>query len=352
MSVGSLIAIIFLLLVVAGAYFAYKEGYLSDITALISSQPVEGLATSPQPSEVSEQGEVEVSNSSISFMSNSNLVEYLTLVPNPRWNHMPIKVYIDLESGAKLPRFDGDDPQYVRQALGTWEEKTNSLIFFQEVYNPEEAEVMVSWFGDLSEIRGGKVVGEGGPTRAIETGGGFTLIEGGEIFLIPTEGKCVGVSRPVHEMGHVLGLGHISDKNDVMFQIEGRSCEQNITQITIDAVSELYKMPAAPDLFITNVSAVKRGGLLDVNFTIRNIGIVETSPTSVGFVGDGKQIESVSDPQFSFLPAIKPGSGLTKRITNAKVSSRLSELDLIADDQNKVSESSEDNNQARVTFPG
>lgn len=348
-AVGATVAVVIFVVLAAGAYFAYQQGYFDRFLERLPTS-ISDLEEIQQLGEIVQGGEPEVGESSILFFTNNVQIAYSTLFPNPRWNHMPIRFYLNKESGAGLSEFGDDDLDFVRQALKVWEEKTNSTISFQEVGSLEEGELVVSWFPSLAEIKGGKVVGEGGPSRAIDTGGAFTLIEEGEVFLLPAEDKCTGVNRPVHEIGHVLGLGHSPEGyNDIMFSKEV-SCEQNITQITVDAISELYKIPAAADLVITNVSATKKGSLIDINLTVRNIGLKDSLQTKIGFLGDGELIKSLSDPQISVIPRVTPGSGLTSRITNARVPLGLSEIVVKVDYPNDIAEMIEENNEARVYF--
>lgn len=343
MSAVQYFAIILLVAAAFGAYLVYT-GQLSEFLP----PSVDNLAGELEG--LIEEADPEIASSSLSLVVNSTQVDYPTLVPNPRWNHMPLKVYLDTSTGEGLNNFGDDDIEYVRESLKVWEEKTGGTVSFEEVDTLGEGEIVISWFASLSEITGGRVVGEGGPTRAIETGGAYTLIEGGEIFLLPTNNKCVGVNRPVHEMGHVLGLGHApSGYGDIMFSQE-ISCKQNITELTSNAIEELYNVPADPDLAITNVVAVKKGNLLDINLTIRNIGLKDSFQTSLSFVGDGKEIDSLSVPKFSVIPRIDPGSGVSLVITRAKVASSLSQLVLKIDSEDNIDEMFEDNNEATVTF--
>jgi len=349
---GAITAVIILALVGAVAFYLYQNGYFQDIRDVVR----ESAATSgvgdviPEFGEIVEEGEVELGEDSITFISEGEEVTYPTLFTNPIWNHMPIKFYMDIESGEGLFGFDEEDLGYVRTAAKVWEEKTNGIISFEETTDPQEAELTVSWFRSLTDISGGRVVGEGGPTRAFNTGGGFTLLETGEIFLIPTENKCVGVNRPVHEIGHVLALGHAPPGHgDIMFSKE-ISCNQNITQVTIDAINELYKTEAKPNLVFTQFSALKRGNLMNINYTVKNIGLVESPSTSVLFVGDGEVLETLSAPRFSNVPRILPGSGISNKITNSKVPVDLSQLVLIIDAENQIDEMDEENNEAGITF--
>lgn len=353
MSAGGIAAAIIILIVGGGAYFAWQSGYLDSFLETYSERvsiPDIPLSGEPQSGSFVEEAGGEEFENSLTFELDGNEVEYPTLFPNPRWNHVPIRFYMDTSSGEGLTGFDSEDLEYVRTAAKVWEEKTGGVVSFVEVADPEEAELVISWSASLTQMTGGRVVGEGGPTRAIETGGKYTLLEGGEVFLIPTENRCVGVNRPVHEIGHVLGLGHApAGFGDIMFSKE-ISCNQNITGVTVRAIEILYEEPALPDLTISEVSAVKRGGLLDINFTVRNVGLRDYVQASISFVGDGEEIESLSAPRFSVVPRILPGSGLTNRVTGARVPADLSEITLTVDAAGEIEEMREGNNAARVAF--
>ncbi|MBI4894765.1 MAG: hypothetical protein HY833_03450 [Candidatus Aenigmarchaeota archaeon] len=345
------ITLVAILILIAGAgYFLMQGGYIDASNLGLRGDTASG----PQESEtgqIIEEDEAEVAENNLRFVSGGKDIVYPTLFPNPRWNHMPLRYYMDVSSGSGLVGFGSDDPEYVRQAMGTWEEKTGGVISFQEVGSKEESEIIISWFPSLSDTPTSRVVGEGGPTKAIETDGKYTLIAGGEIFLLPTDNKCVGVNRPVHEMGHVLGLGHAPPGyGDIMYPNE-LDCRQNITKITVDAIGSIYKGDALSDLTLSNVSVVKKGGFMDVSVTIRNVGIKDSVHSSIGFFADGEIIESLTAPKFSIIPSISPGSGISSRVTNAKIPSDVKEIRIQADWKGEVKEMDEDNNDALVRFP-
>lgn len=345
---SSLAAAAIVLVLAAGAVFFLTQGGVLE-KDVFQSPGAEG-PSEEESGEIVEEGELEQSENNLHFKLDGKDVVYPTLFPNPRWNHMPLTYYMDESSGEGLAGFGEDDPEYVRQAMRVWEEKTRGTISFEEVGSKDGAEIVISWFPSLTAIEGGRVVGEGGPTRAVQTGGKYTLLAGGEIFLLPTDSKCVGVNRPVHEMGHVLGLGHAPPGHaDIMFSKEV-DCRQNITEVTMDAIEMLYREPALADLVITNVSSVRRGEYMDVNLTVRNVGLRDSVQTSLGFFVGGEIIESLTAPSFSVVPSISPGGGISSKITNAKLPKGAKEVTIRADWKGEVAESDEQNNEATVRF--
>lgn len=344
--------LIAILILIAGAgYFLMQGGYIDGLNLGLQTGDVTGEPQETETGQIIEEGEAEVAENNLRFVSGGKDVVYPTLFPNPRWSHMPLRYYMDVSSGAGLSGFGEDDPEYVRQAMRTWEEKTNGVVSFQEVDSETDAEIVISWFPSLSDTPTSRVVGEGGPTKAVETEGRYTLLAGGEIFLLPTDNKCVGVNRPVHEMGHVLGLGHAPPGyGDIMYPNE-LDCRQNITQVTVDAINSIYEGDALADLVLSNVSIVRKGGLVDVSLTIRNVGIKDSVKSSIGFFADGEIIESLTAPKFSIIPSISPGSGISSRVTNAKIPSGVEEIRIQADWKGEVKEMDEDNNDALVRFP-
>jgi len=259
---------------------------------------------------------------------------YPLLFQNIRWNHMPLKVYLDRESGRDISWFGEDDLNDFRSATRIWEEKTDRTVSFVETNNREEADIIVEWVRKLNVTRGIKIVGEGGPS-VIDTGL-FNLTIAGEIYLVPSDVSCRNVNRGLHELGHVLGLDHTDDREDIMYPYE--SCLLVITEGAIKTIKELYRIEPKPDLYFLNASAIKTGRYLNLEFVVKNQGLLNSTSTSVLFKIDNYSIDS-----FSIL-SLSPGEAyILRKTTRSPISFNL--IELLVDPENLVDELNEDNNE-------
>ncbi len=294
------------------------------------------------PSPTIQEEEKNLSEQSFSYkISNYSIekfetnVSYPLLFQNIRWNHMPLKVFIDEESCKNLTPFYSQNIQDFKEAMKIWEEKTNNLISFTEVLNREEADIIVEWFKSLNESKEGKIVGEGGPT-VIDTGL-FNLTIRGEVHLVPSSVSCKNVNRALHELGHVLGLAHTNDRNDIMYPYE--SCITKISEKAIEALKELYKLKPKPDLYFVNASASRFGKNLRVEFMVKNRGLLTSSYTSVLLSIDSEKIKHFS------ITDLKPGDAYYLQVS-VKIYKNFDKVKLIIDSENLIDELNEENNLA------
>jgi hypothetical protein len=131
------------------------------------------------------------------------------------------------------------------------------------------------------------VAGEGGPSKILNSEL-FSVILEGKIILLYS-GECPG-NVALHELLHVLGFNHSSDKNNIMYLIT--SCNQKISNDMINELKTIYSFPSLPDLYFENVTASKKGIYLNIDFIIRNQGLSSSKNTTVVLYADDKEIKN------------------------------------------------------------
>ncbi len=162
-----------------------------------------------------------------------------------------------------------------------------SLLNFYPVAENEEISITCD---SSNRIEGGLfIAGEGGPTN-ITQAGEFNVIQSGKILLI-RESKCEKPNVALHELFHVLGFKHSSNKKNIMYNIS--KCDQVIGDDIIGLVNELYSYGSHPDLVLENVSAKLSGRLLDANVTIRNNGLVDAGSSKLIIFVEDKEIKRI-----------------------------------------------------------
>jgi|GEM_PF-834069 len=263
-------------------------------------------------------------------------IESSTLAPllyaNIRWNHMPLKVYLNVSSGLDLPQFTLSNLESVREAMQKWENSTNKIVSFVEVTNAEESDIVVNWVKTF-EMGGRKILGEGGPV--VRDTGLFNLTVRGEVYLLTQKVKCLDVVTATHELGHTLGFDHSNNPEDIMYPTA--SCSQRITEAEVRTLSELYKIEPKPELYFLNASASKPGKYLNLEFAVKNSGLIDSSPTSVSLVLDNKTVKSFN------IPKLEPGETVVIRISNILIPS-FNTFQLFVDLENYNNEIYEENN--------
>jgi hypothetical protein len=260
------------LVLVAGAVVGYTVFYAYNVLDLLRQEEFQDNFTYEQASFASHV----IAGYNITI--NTQLPQ---IVKNPIWK-TPIKVYIDTAEAQKR-KLPERPIEGLRKAMLTLTDVTNGTITFLEVSDANEADVLVNFTFNFSDEH---AVGEGGPTLYIRTGE-FTVIKKGEVRLLPVEYECTSYTLAVHELGHVLGFGHSSHYNSVMWPKYG--CLTNNLSEIIHDVAELYKHYKA-DIAIGDARATTSGKLVNLFADIENIGPKEASSINFIVYFDGKKV--------------------------------------------------------------
>ena len=174
-----------------------------------------------------------------------------------------------------------------------WEANTSGKISFSLTENKSEADVLVSWRDDEKEkIKGGALVlGEAGPPAAVWTGLFFVPAKGSvakmELLTVYRRWSPATYLRPMHELGHVLGLDH-PKLNDISIMHNFSYYGQRFTDDIKQTINELYKTPAEPDLAFENFYINQTGGFVHYNLTITNRGIITSENYGIKFSSEDK----------------------------------------------------------------
>ncbi|MBT3397545.1 hypothetical protein HOA55_03870 [archaeon] len=215
--------------------------------------------------------------------------------------------------------------------------KINVISFYETEGEPD---IQVSCSEEDIEIESNLfVAGEGGPTKIINASA-FGIIKQGKILLYE-EPRCDYPVVEIHELLHVLGFDHSTNPNNILFNVS--RCDQRVTSDIVRLLDELYSIEALPDLSIEDLVASTKGRYLDFNVTVENIGLMDSSESSLTVSSGGKEIHKFD------LGAIKAGAKGTLKAQNVKLfSSDSSSIEFTIDRENTIRELKEGNNLIRM----
>ena len=263
--------------------------------------------------------------------------QHALLFPNMRWAKMPITVFVD-ENSCSSGTIDD-----LKAAAETWQIDTNGIVSFSFINSSASVQVTVQCSSELSRQKEGRIiietVGETRP-RVINTGL-YNLTVDAEVAFLARSVKCVQPVVHMHELGHVLGLGHDDDTKSIMYAYE--ECDQKITPDIVATVKELYKDPPVADLYFKNITASRKGTYANFNITIYNQGLVDSPTATAAIMKGSDEIYKIS------INGLKPGSGWFFAISNVRVGADIGNLSVAIDQKNEVNEIDEKNNIVHLT---
>jgi len=180
----------------------------------------------------------------------------------------------------------------MKRAFSSIQDQT-SLSFIEL---PENGAITIVCESTTRVEEGLYIACEGGPSNVTQTGL-FNVISKGNILLI-REDRCQTPSIAIHELLHVLGFDHSTNKNNIMYPVT--NCKQTIGQDALDLINELYKTPSYPDLAIQNASASFTGNYFTSNVQIINQGLSLANNSTLIIYGDDKEIKRVDIEELDY----------------------------------------------------
>ena len=148
--------------------------------------------------------------------------EYPKLLDVP-WDHSPITVFID--DVDVPPHYSPTYRAQVESALLYWEDGGNSKLDFIpdfEIIDTDNADIRIMWVENIEEVTGA-ADGVAGFWSPYEVNGmylrGDIVLEVGNYqgYAWQQYGDLNMLLVTKHELGHALGLGHSSDRKDIMY---------------------------------------------------------------------------------------------------------------------------------------
>lgn len=225
--------------------------------------------------------------------------------PNMRFKSEKISYYFGSECSQ-------DKVDNMISAFEYVENKTGVLEFNEQ--NPGEIEIRC---GEQYEKEGLFVAGEGGPILFLN-GTLFSVIIEGQILLL--KDSC-DYNVELHELLHVLGFDHSKEERSILYPVS--SCNQILSTEYIDKLIEIYSVSSLPDLYFSEVSAVKKGMYLNLNFSVRNQGLANADDVKVDVEAGDKILDTFP------LSSIDIGEGKMYTVENFRISSGTKQIRLV-----------------------
>jgi hypothetical protein len=268
---------------------------------------------------------------------NSNVSDVKQFYPNMKFNHNDLSYSIDSSC-------EDTKKENVLEALDYIHSKVFS-INFHEVTSGADIEVVCY---ELNREVGKDhfVAGEGGAKEIIQTGR-YNVINDGVISLYKNSRNSITCDWPnveLHELMHVFGFDHSNNKNSLMYPFL-ESCSQELDDVIVKELNRLYSEENLPDLYFSDLSAVKKGIYLDFNLTIKNSGVIDARDVKLTILDNGEKVDTFD------LQSINYGSGMILGMENLKLLHRdPKEIKFVIDIDNEIKEFDKGNNIAYVNL--
>jgi len=188
-----------------------------------------------------------------------------------------------------------------------YEVQNKTALSFYQVSNGEEITVTCD---SKNRIENGMfIAGEGGPSN-ITKAGSTHIILNGKVLLIK-ESTCERPVVAIHELFHALGFTHSNNVCNIMYNFS--KCSQGIGNDMIELVDDIYSYSPLPDLKIENLTGEFHERYLDLNFSIKNIGLLNSEDFFIDIYSNKKLSKKVD------IKKIEVGGGAEIVLKNVDV---------------------------------
>lgn len=278
---------------------------------------------------------VQINNQDNFEIGNSSVRQFH---PNMKFNHNKISYYI-------YPDCTTEKYNRMKKAFEVLSDEVGLISFYENENTPDiEVECTEKQETKISNNKDYFIAGEGGAKEIIQTGR-YSIITNGTILLYSEKSKeCALPNVELHELIHVFGFDHSTDKNSLMNPYLV-SCDQKLDSSIITELKRLYSEENLVDLYFDKVEAVKKGRYLDFNITIRNSGSIDSENTTLTILDDEEIVETRT------INKIPYGGGITLRVEYLKlIHYNPSQIVFSIDKDNKIKEIDKKNNIAEIKF--
>ena len=257
--------------------------------------------------------------------------------PNMKFNHNSISYKIDTACS-------DEKKERMIEAFNELSNKVGLISFYSVFENPD---IEVSCSEYTKQIPGDYfIAGEGGAREIIQTGR-YNIINDGIILLYGNPHgfyKCDWANIELHELIHVFGFDHSTDKNSLMYPYLN-SCDQRLDTSIINTLKDLYSEKNLPDLYFKDINVIKKGKYLDFNLTVKNSGAIDAKDVSFAVLDDGQLVKTFGLNDLIF------GGGMRVEIQNLKlIHKNPKEIQFVIDKDDLIKEIDEENNIAKTGF--
>lgn len=267
------------------------------------------------------------------FVANVSMnapAQSIQFYPNMRFPDKTIKYWIE-------PECDDNKRQNIFKALAILSDKT--ILDFSRSSVRKGILFLCSEVALEPEQKTHFVAGEGGPTEILNTSL-YYVIKESKVALYRPE-KCVEPKVAVHEILHALGFDHNNNSESIMYPIT--NCNQEIDKYLIEAIDEIYKESAYPDLSIERISANETGEFLSFEIIIANNGLTDVSNVSLELYSSDKLIKEYD------MAEMDMGRRKSLSVQNLRLPSGKETLKFVVKPEPPVSELSLSNNYVTIT---